>query len=178
MRPLVLSFLGLALVSQPQQGAQPPKPALQPLAIEGRQLSIVSSQSAVSAPPGAAVSLFVDVTPKPKMHVYAPEERGEYIRIELLLDRTPGVRARKALYPKASNYFFAPLNETFKVYAKPFRIRQDVVLANSAAIRRRAAAGEPLAVTGILRYQACDDEVCYRPQEIKVSWTLALKAQK
>ena len=173
MRRLVLVFVGFATFAPPQNVA--PKPELQPRAIDGRQLSVVTSQSAVSASPGATVSLFLDVTPKPKMHVYAPEERGDYIRIELLLDRTPGVRARKAVYPKASNYFFAPLNETFKVYAKPFRIRQDVVLPHTAAFRRQAGAAKSLSVTGTLRYQACDDEVCYRPQEIKVAWTVGLK---
>src|SRR5688500_15268119 len=171
---MILAFFVVAVVAEPR-APQVPKPADLPRAIEGRQLSVVTSQSAISVAPGATVSLFVDVTPKPKMHVYAPEERGDYIRIELLLDRTPGFRARKAVYPKASNYFFAPLNQTFKVYATPFRIRQDVVLPNTAAIRRQAATGKSFSLTGTLRYQACDDEVCYRPQDIKVTWTVGLK---
>lgn len=154
-----------------------PKPELRPRAIEGRQLSIVSSQSAVSASPGATVSLFVDVTPKPKMHVYAPEERGQYIRIELALERSLSFRARKAVYPKASDYFFAPLEQTFKVYARPFRIRQDIVIPNSAEVRGLAAAGKTVTVAGKLNYQACDDEVCYRPQEIDVVWTVGLRAR-
>lgn len=173
MRLLLASLILLA----PAWQAAAPKPALQPRTIEGRQLSIVTSQSAMSAAPGARVSLFVDVMPKPKMHVYAPEQTGEYIRITLDLDENRAFRTRRTIFPKASDYYFAPLEQTFKVFAKPFRIRQDLTLAESAALRRRASAGGPLAITGTLRYQACDDEVCYRPQEIKVAWTLALKAR-
>ena len=109
------------------------------------------------------------------MHVYAPEQTGGYIRIALDLDEDAAVRAAKPLFPKASNYYFAPLKETFKVFNTPFRIRQDVTIALTAELRRRAAAKETLAITGTLKYQACDDEVCYRPDEVKVAWSVALK---
>lgn len=145
----------------------PPKPAHLARTIEGRQLSVVTSQSRVFAPAGATMSLFVDVTPKPKMHVYAPEQTGAYIRIELDLDEAPSFKASRPRFPKASDYYFAPLKETFKVFDAPFRIRQDITLKGK---------GKSIEVTGTLRYQACDDEVCYRPQELKVAWTIAPRA--
>jgi hypothetical protein len=157
------------------QTKQPPKPAKQPLTIEARQLTVTTSQSDVVAAPGTKISLNVDVFPKPKMHVYAPEQTGGYIRISLDLEQDPAVRMEKPVFPKASNYYFAPLNETFKVFDAPFRIRQDLTIELTPALRRRAAAKEPLAITGTLRYQACDDQVCYRPDEVKVSWTVALQ---
>ena len=152
-----------------------PKAAKNPKAIDGRQLSVTTSQSDGVAAPGTKLSLYVDVRPKPKMHVYAPEQTGGYIRIELDLDDDAAFTAAKPVFPKASNYYFAPLNETFKVFDAPFRIRQDVTIALTPALRRRAAAKGTLTLTGTLRYQACDDQVCYRPDEVNVTWTVALE---
>ncbi len=165
----------LALAVQPSPRVQELVPAERPQALQGRQLAITASQSRVSAAPGAAVSLFVDVFPKPKMHVYAPEQTGGYIRVELALDDDAAVKEAKPIFPKASGYYFEPLKETFKVFDAPFRIRQDITIASTPALRRRAAAKETLTLTGTLRYQACDDQVCYRPDTIKVSWSVSLE---
>ncbi|MDQ3170374.1 MAG: redoxin domain-containing protein, partial [Acidobacteriota bacterium] len=147
------------------------KPAMRPATREGRQLSVTTSQTDVTAAPGTKVSLLVDVFPKPKMHVYAPEQTGGYIRVELVLDDDAGVTEAKPVFPAASDYYFDPLKETFKVFDAPFRIRQDVTIALTPALRARAAARETLTLTGTLRYQACDDQVCYRPDQVAVSWS-------
>jgi len=164
-----LILASLVLVSAATaQTVPPPKPAKEPREIQARQLSLTLSQSAVKAEPLDKVSLFVDVFPKPKMHVYAPEQTGGYIRITLELDEPRGFAAAKPLFPKAADYYFQPLNETFKVFDAPFRIRQDITLGRFA--------GKPVAVTGTLRYQACDDLVCYRPDQVKVAWLIKPKA--
>lgn len=156
----------LATLTGLQQPAlQPaPKPALSPRTIEARQLAVTLSQSAVKAAPLQNVALFVDVVPKPAMHVYAPEQTGGYIRITLELDKSRAFTSSKPRFPKASDYYFAPLQETFKVFDAPFRIRQDIAIKPSG--------GVPVQVTGTLRYQACDDAVCYRPDEVRVAWTI------
>jgi len=144
--------------------AQPaPQPAKAPTTIQARQLAVTKSQSHLAAARGDRVSLLVDVAPKAKMHVYAPEQKGGYIRIELALDTHAAIKRAKAVFPKASDYYFAPLGETFKVYDAPFRIRQDVTITQIT---------RPVTITGTLRYQACDDLVCYRPDEVKLSWTI------
>ena len=35
--------------------------------------------------------------------------------------------------------------------------------------------GATLTIKGTLRYQACDDKVCYLPQSIPLSWTVGLR---
>jgi hypothetical protein len=147
------------------QAAPPLVPAKLPVKLEAKQLSVTTSQSHETAAAGAAISLFVDVFPKPKMHVYAPEQTGGYIRIELTLDDQAAVKEAKPIFPKAADYYFDPLKETFKVFDAPFRIRQDVTLAGPSS-------ADALTITGSLRYQACDDQVCYRPDTVKVSWTV------
>ena len=154
-----------ACVAAVQAAPAPPVPGKLPVTLAAKQLSVTTSQSLEAAAAGSTLSLFVDVFPKPKMHVYAPEQTGGYIRIELTLDDHAGVKEAKPIFPKASDYYFDPLKETFKVFDAPFRIRQDITLA-------AASSGESLTITGTLRYQACDDQVCYRPDTVKVSWTV------
>jgi hypothetical protein len=168
----VLLAAAIALLQAPQAG---PAPAELPVRIEAAQLSVVTSHSPRRATLGSRVTLYVDVFPRRGMHVYAPEQKGGYIRIQLDVDDDPAFREGSAVFPKASDYYFEPLKETFKVFDAPFRIRQTLTLRATASMRRRASARAPLAVTGTLRYQACDDQVCYRPDEVKLSWTVELR---
>ena len=139
-----------------------------PSRIETRHLTLTMSSSEETVAAGKAVSLYVDVAPKPKMHVYAPDQT-DYIPIELRVEEGAGFRAQAIRYPPAEQFFFAPLNETQRVYSKLFRISQPVTIA------RNAATTAPLTIKGAVRYQACDDAICYLPQTIKVSWKLAVR---
>lgn len=128
-----------------------------------------------TAAPGARVTLLADVTPGPKMHVYAPGQQG-YISIAIEFAPSSDFKAAPAKFPASQPYFFAPANETVNVYNTPFQIAQDVTIAATAALRKRAAAKETLTIAGTLKYQACDDLVCYRPDSVPVSWKIELAA--
>ena len=108
------------------------------------------------------------------MHVYTPEQR-DLIPISVVLDPNEAIKVHPAAFPKSEKYFFAALKETQLVYSKPFRIVQDVTIALTPAVRDRATRRESVTVAGKLRYQACDDKVCFMPQDIPISWTIALK---
>ncbi len=136
------------------------------LALAPAQLTFTTRASAPAVHPGQTVTLFVDVTPKPKMHVYAPGAKG-YLPIALVLN-SPGVRAGTLTYPPSQDLYFEPTKEHVPVYEKPFR------LAQAVAVGPDAKPG-PLIVTGVLKYQACDDAICYNPVEAPVSWTVTVK---
>ena len=131
-----------------------------PAAQETAHLTIATSASAQAG----KASLVVDVTPKPTMHVYSPGQKG-YIVITLTLHPDPAFTAAKAKYPAGEKLFMKILNETQLVYSKPFRITQDIRFV-------KARAGAPRTIKGTLRYQACDDKICYLPQNVPVSWTI------
>jgi len=140
----------------------------------GRQVTVRVGTTDEQAAPGRRLTLIADVTPQPRMHVYSPEQTG-YIPVSLSLDESVDVRpAAPPVFPPPGTYFFAPLNETVKVYDKAFRITQEVTLALTRELRQRAAARETLTMTGKLDYQACDDAVCYRPDSIPLAWTVRL----
>lgn len=157
---LIVAALTAVASAQVQTiGKSPTAPAKN--VTETKHLTITSSVSAPASP--TRMSLIVDIVPKPKMHVYAPEQK-DYIPISLTLKTVDGVRPGQPQFPKAEKFFFAELNETQLVYSKPFRITQPITLTKSAS--------SPVAIAGTLRYQACDDSICYLPQNVPVSWTI------
>jgi len=128
--------------------------------------AILSSPAEVSGAAGAKLALFVDVTPKPGIHVYAPGSK-DYIPITVTLNAAPAIKPGKLAYPKSETMVFA--DEKVPVFQKPFRLTQDVTLDKSAK------AGSTVTVSGTVHYQACDDRVCYAPETSPVTWTIAVK---
>jgi hypothetical protein len=136
-----------------------------PTTTETPHLVITTSVSPAAAR-GGKIALRVDVAPKPKMHVYSPGQEG-YIAVTLTLDADPAIAAAKAQYPAGEKLLMPLLNETQLVYSKPFRITQDVT------VKARAAGAHT--VKGTLRYQACDDKVCYLPKSVRLEWNTAIQ---
>lgn len=128
--------------------------------------AVAASPATVDAAPGARVALRLDVTPKPGVHVYAPGTQ-DFIPIELKLDAKPEFKAGKTVYPKSELMTFG--DEKVPVFQKPFQLTNDVTLAKSAK------AGSTVTVSGTVHLQACDDKVCYPPENVPVSWTVNVK---
>ena len=128
--------------------------------------TIVASPPAVSSAAGTKLSLFVDVTPKPGMHVYAPGN-ADYIPITIKLAAPATIKPGKIAYPKSDVMTLA--DEKVSVFQKPFRLTQDVTLDKSAQV------GSTIVVPATVNYQACDDKVCYPPESASVSWTVMVK---
>ncbi len=141
-----------------------------------RHLTVATSASSRSVTPGSRVSLFVAITPKPEMHVYAPGQK-DFIPVSLTLAANDAVKAETVQFPTAEKLDVAALGETHLVYTKPFRLVQDVTVAkNRSLVNRAGARGAVITVTGRLKYQACDSSICYAPVTVPVAWTLALQA--
>jgi DsbC/DsbD-like thiol-disulfide interchange protein len=128
--------------------------------------TISASPVQVGAPPGGKLALFVDVTPKPGLHVYAPGTK-DYIPITVKLEPQQDVRIGKLTYPKSETMTFD--DEKVPVFQKPFRLTQDVVLGKSVS------PGSTVTIAGTVHLQACDDHVCFPPENVPVSWTVTVK---
>ena len=140
-----------------------------------KHLSLITSASAAAVPPGGRVSLLVEITPKPDMHVYAPGQ-PDVIPVSLTLMGSDATVSQPVQFPKAEKLEVKALGETQLVYSKPFRLVQEVTVPASRDLLKRAAMpGATLTVNGTLKYQACDNAICYAPVSVPVSWTLALQ---
>lgn len=138
------------------------------LAAATPHLTMATSASVTEARRGSTVRLFVDVIPDPKVHVYAPGAK-DYIPIALAITERPGVKVGKLTYPKSQDWFFEPLKEHVPVYHAPFRLEQTITLGPSLKV------GDRVTVAGVLKYQACDDFVCFNPVSAPVSWSVTVK---
>jgi DsbC/DsbD-like thiol-disulfide interchange protein len=135
---------------------------------ETKHLTVATSAPAGPVVPGTRVSLVIDVSPKAEMHVYAPEQKG-LIPITLVLEPNRAVKAHAPRFPKSEK--FKPLDEVQFVYSKPFRIVQEVTVT---APPGHVGAGGTLTIKGTLKYQACDNSICYAPVTVPVAWTIGL----
>lgn len=123
--------------------------------------------------PGNRLSLVVDVTPKPDMHVYAPGDHA-YRVIRLRTTAPDFLRGHEVVYPPSEMYHFEPLDETVPVYERPFRLVQDVTIPMRQDIAEMASGPDAgVRFEAVLEYQACDHEVCYLPQAAPLAWDLA-----
>jgi thiol:disulfide interchange protein DsbD len=128
--------------------------------------AIVASPADVNATAGGKLALFVDVTPKPNIHVYAPGAEF-YIPITVKLNASPEIKPGKLVYPKSE--VITLLDEKVAVFQKPFRLTQDVT------VDKAAKSGSKITVSGTVDYQSCDDKVCYPPESAPVTWTVTVK---
>jgi DsbC/DsbD-like thiol-disulfide interchange protein len=138
--------------------------------VEGQSLAPKPSSvqhvaaTAKAGPTGAGgrVTLELEVTPNPGIHVYAPGAR-DFTPVALVLTPRAGITVSKPIYPKADPPVPGALDDA-PAYRKTFRIAQPVVISG--------AAGKDVVVNGVLNYQSCDERVCYPVASLPVSWTI------
>jgi len=134
-----------------------------------KHLTIATSASQDTVAPGGRVALNIDIAPKPTMHVYAPGQQN-YIPVSVTLVGNAAVKPATTTFPTPEKRVVKELGETQLVYTKPFRIVQNIAIAKSPSPK----AG-PLTVKGTIKYQACDESICYAPISVPVAWTLTVK---
>jgi peroxiredoxin len=142
--------------------------------VSSPQIEITSFATDSTVAAGTHFSLVLDVRPAAGVHVYAPGVTG-YKPIALSIQPQSGVVVRDAQYPQAENYTFKPLNEHVQVFQRPFRIVQDVMIDASAQGQAALKDASSVTITGVLNYQACDDNVCFTPQSVPLTWSVTLR---
>ena len=138
-----------------------------------KHLAVRATLSDTEVTPGATISLAIDITPKPGMHVYAPG--AKYTPVTLQIQPQPFVTAGEAVYPPAEDYFFAPLNEHAQVYSQPFRLVRDITIGEVSQPKKPASLPSRITLKGTLDYQACDDKFCYLRTSVPLQWTVRIK---
>jgi hypothetical protein len=154
------------------QGVNPPGT---PVTARTAHLTMSATPTETSLAPGERLSIVVDVSPSPTMHLYAPGKHG-YQVVRLAIDPQPWLRAHDTIYPASEIYHFVPLDERVEVYSKPFRLRRDVTILATPEMQKLLATMPTATITGALEYQACDDRLCYNPVRLPVSFTFTMRA--
>ena len=139
--------------------------------VSAKHLRLTTSGGGDLLRPNQRVTLAVDIELPERMHVYAPGVTG-YIPIAMKLDESPGWKADPVVFPAAKTMRLEAIHETVPVFEGKFRLLETITLAGAQQIEPLLDAQRNLAVTGELRYQACDDRQCFVPETVKLKWTL------
>ena len=133
------------------------------------QLSLAQSDRVVV--PGNRVSLIAEIRLPTGVHVYSPEVKG-YKPIMLSIHPTTDVVPVALTYPSSQILYLEAIDEHVPVFEGEFRIIYEITVSRSREFLVALGNGKEVAVTGELKYQACDERVCYPPASLPVSWKL------
>ena len=126
--------------------------------------------------PGSRFSVAVDVEPNPDIHVYAPgAETMGYRVVSLNLRPVPHVRFEPVEFPESEIYYFEPLDERVPAYQRPFTLLQEVTVDATNEAEEALVQLDALTLSGTFDYQACNDELCFEPVSLPISFTLDLR---
>jgi len=155
MRALFLAGIALLLAAAPSHGqTRPPQATIAPFV------------EANGVRPGSPIRVALTVTLPEGLHVQSDTPRDpSLIPTVLTIDAPAGVRVTQLVFPHPTD--FAQEGQ-----AQPLRVfEHEFVVGAELEIERGVPAGE-LAIPARLRYQACDDKVCFRPITATTGWTL------
>ena len=137
--------------------------------LETDHLTVTAWASDQSLRGGNRFALALDIDLKDKMHVYAPSVEG-YIPVAWLMEEVAGLTNYEAEYPESHDLHLPAIDETVPVYEGKFRVVRDLMVAQDKEIGHLLDDEGNLLVKGKLRYQACDDKVCFIPATVDLEW--------
>ena len=156
-----LLFAAVVLVA----GAWPAAAQLRRIPVE-----IVPVTEGARVRAGATIKAALQVTLPEGLHVQSNKPRDPaLIPTELLLEPPTGVSGVEVVFPKAVDFPQEGLPEPLLVFEHAFTIGAQLALAADLA-------PGPHTVPFELRYQACDDKVCFAPTSKKGEWTFEVVA--
>ena len=144
-------------------------------AIEGStaHLKLTAYPSNPNITVGTKFSVAIEIEPNENIHLYAPgAEQLGYRVIGLTMAEVPHIRFEPMEFPDSEIYHFRPLDERVPVYQQPFILLQEAVVSGEPKAAEALAEIDALTLSGTLDYQACDDEICFDPVTVPLSFTL------
>jgi hypothetical protein len=97
------------------------------------------------------------------LHFYGQPLPECYIPVELDIDAGDGLLVQQIVYPEAQTHRFEAIDETLPAYSRTFRIK--------AHCMGQAREGR-VDIYASLKYQACDEAVCYLPEHLTFDMNL------
>ncbi len=153
-------------------GWMPPEPTRE---VQGKQLTATLGASNSTVAPGQRIALTLDIDLEPNMHVYAPGVEG-YIPIDWKMQDSDTAQVHAPEFPRAEKLYLKAIDETVPAFRSHFRLTRDITIPSEEKLQPAVDTSGHFAVDGTLRYQACDDRVCYIPQSLPLKWTFVYQA--
>lgn len=156
-RLLVGALIGAILTTGGAGFAQPERPAV-------RLTPLVTTKV---VRPGSTVSLTLRVVLPRGLHVQSNKPRDPgLIPTVLTVDTPPGFSIVDVVYPQAVDFVQTRAKQTLAVYPNEFEVVVNLKVGAGVTGRR--------VVPASLRYQACDDSICFIPARAQTAWTVTI----
>jgi DsbC/DsbD-like thiol-disulfide interchange protein len=123
---------------------------------------LVVNASKVVVEAGKSAQAEVKLKIKEGYHINANPASQYQIATQLTLEQSDGINAGQPRYPPSLTRKFSFSEQALAVYEK------EATISFALSAQAGAAKGER-AVAARLRFQACDDQVCYPPKNLQVS---------
>jgi peroxiredoxin len=130
--------------------------------------------TALSSPigrPGQPLTLSLDAIFARGLHAYAPGAPEEFIPISWTLETSPHFTAADPVWPTPERSRLYGVDELVPNYTGILRLSRTITLAPRADLLKGLPDGE-LTINGTFRYQACNDRLCFPPENVPVTWRI------
>lgn len=160
MTVLQTACVAIALIAAGPQ-AQTPAP-------QRPRAELTANVAAPRVAPGAKLHASLRVQLPDGVHVQSNAPRDpSFIATALTIDAPAGVTVDRVTYPAASDFSQAGANAPLSVFGRDFVIEADLTVAAGTT------AGE-LKIPARLRYQACNERVCFPPARAAAEWSVTV----
>jgi hypothetical protein len=94
-----------------------------------------------------------------------------YIPIDWQLDPGgPAAKRHPFEYPASEMLRLEAIGETVPVYRNQIQLHREITFGQEVALKPLVSSASELIVKGTFRYQACDDQRCYVPEQVLLEW--------
>jgi hypothetical protein len=93
------------------------------------------------------------------------------------LHESTGIELQPVVYPNSKILYLEAIQEHVPVFEGKFSVTQDLAVTpsrTSDALRSVLSKERTISITGDLKYQACDQRICYPPTSVAVRWQLQI----
>ncbi len=150
-----LIIAGLVAVAALRQATAPADAALTPLA------------SVTGVKPGANVRLALRVTLPEGLHAQSDRPRDPTYKALIVWLDPAAATVRELVFPPSTEFRVEGLPEPLDVF------ENDIVIGIDVLVPSTAPPGA-LRIPARVRYQACDNKLCYAPKTLETSWTVRI----
>jgi len=157
---LLTSFVvAMGWVVCPDAQTTRPRASLQPAIAE------------VTVEPGASADLVLNVSMPPEVHVQAHQPKDPLLIPTVLTVEAPaGISVESIAYPSPTEFAQAGRADPLLVLGPRFEIRVRLSVSRDASDGLRS-------VPVVLRYQACNETVCFPPARATAAWAVSIAGQ-
>jgi hypothetical protein len=145
-------------------------------------IAVTATATNTSVGLGNRIRIAVELKIPKGFHVYGPEVGSEYKGVSWQMDPTDCLEIGEPVYPKPEWRLMKSTNEDLPVYEGTLRISREIIVKPALKATdpslfklfcdRCLDPTSHIKASGVFKFQACDERLCYPPQIVRPQWKL------